>query len=258
MTVATRIDSFTPPVVTQLSLYEGIKTAFANAGFTNPFDDYTSGTERYLIYAIVLDSSKTYGTTYLRIRLLNNLAITQSIFSTWTVSNHTGTNPSTEVGYTTLANNIQVNFVSLNGGNEYKLIMLMQGTVIIPLGFISPANKPLWWDLNAWNYCFFPISSNFDTWRSTALNPYGNADHNNSLNVPRMGSANPQTNRRDLLPGIIAYTATNQGISGRTSDDLVTVAASGTTRYDLLQIPEDTREYLILHPASGGLAVRVK
>lgn len=258
MVVATRIDSFIAPVITQQSLYDGIKAAFANAGFVSPFDEYTSGTERYLVFAIVLDSSKTYGTSYLRIRLLNNLAVVQSIYSTWTVANHTGTNPSQEVGYTTPVNNAQINFVSLNGGDEYKLIMLMQGTIVIPLGFISPANKPTWWDLNAWNYCFFPTSTIFDTWRTTNLNPYANTDHNNSLNVARMGNANSQTNRRDLLPGIIVYTTSNQGISGRTSDDLVSVAGNGTTRYDVLQIPGDTKEYLILYPASGGLAVRIK
>lgn len=257
MAIATRIDSFVAPTWTQATLFDGIKAAFANAGYPAPFDDYTSGTDRIVVYAIALDTTKTFGTTYLRIRLTNTFIIGQQLYSTWNTSTKTGLNPSSEITYTALIATTQVSFTALNGAAEYKLVMLTQGTNAIALGFVAPANKPAWWDLNAWNYCYVPTANTFAVFRSTNLNPYNSSDNDSSLNLTRMGTANNQTNRRDLLPGIIFYTQTNQGISGRTSDDLVMLAGSGATRYDTVQIPNDTKQYLLLNPASGGLAVRV-
>lgn len=257
MAIAVRTDSFVAPTWTQTSLLDGIKAAFTNAGFTATFDEYTSGTDRIVVYAIVLDAAKTYGTSYLRIRLTTGFIIGQQLYSTWTIATHTGLNPSSEITYTALTATTQVNFTALNGASEYRLIMLTQGTNAIALGFVAPTNKPAWWDLNAWNYCFVATANTFATFRSTNLNPYSNTENDSSLNQTRMGIANSQTNRRDLLPGVIFYSQTNQGISGRTSDDLVMLAGSGTTRYDTIQIPGDTKQYLLLNPASGGLAVRV-
>lgn len=258
MVVATRIDSFVAPTITQQTLYDGIKQAFSNAGYAaTPFDEYTSGTDRIVVYAIALDAAKTYGITYLRIRLTTGFIIGQQLYSTWAIATHTGTNSSTELTYTALTTSTQANFTALNGGAEFKLVMLSQGTITIALGFVSPANRPAWWDLNAWNYCYVPTTNTFAVFRSTALNPYSNAENDSSLNVARMAIANIQTNRRDLLPGVIFYSQSNQGISGRTSDDLVMLAGSGSTRYDSIQIPSDTKQYLLLNPASGGLAVRI-
>ncbi|MGL5925487.1 hypothetical protein [Chroococcidiopsis sp.] len=257
MAIASRIDSFVAPTLTQQSVYDGIKQAFSNAGFTVVHDEFTSGADKVVVYVCALDTAKAYGVTYLRIRLTTGFVIGQQLYSTWSIATHTGTNPSTEITYTALIANTQINFTALNGAAEFKLIMLTQGVNAIALGFVAPANKPAWWDLNAWNYCFIATSNTFAAFRSTNLNPYSNSDNDSSLNVSRMATANVQTNRRDLLPGIIFYTQTNQGISGRTSDDLVMIAGSGTTRYDTIQIPGDTKQYLLLNPTSGGLAVRI-
>lgn len=257
MAIATRTDSFVAPTWTQATLFDGIKAAFSNAGYATTFDDYTSGTDRIVVYAIALDATKTYGTTYLRIRLTNTFTIGQQLYSTWNTATKTGLNPSAEITYTAPIATTQVSFTALNGAAEFKLVMLSQGTNAIALGFVSPANRPAWWDLNAWNYCFVAIANTFTTFRSTNLNPYNNTESDSSLNQTRMGIANSQTNRRDLLPGVIFYSQTNQGISGRSSDDLVMLAGTGTTRYDTIQIPNDTKQYLLLNPASGGLAVRI-
>lgn len=257
MTISARADSFVAPTFTQQSLFNGIKTAFLNAGFTATFDDYTSGTDKVVVYAIMLDSTKTNGTSYLKIRLTTGFIIGQQILSTWNATTKAGTGGSTELTYPALATTTQVNFVSLAAVPELSLVMLTQGTTAIALGCLSPINRPSWWDLNAWNYSFIPITNTFTTFRATTLNPYLNTEQDCSLNAVRMAIANSQTNRRDLLPGVIFYSQTNQGISGRSSDDLVMVSASGSTRYDILQIPGDTKQYLILSPISGGLAVRI-
>lgn len=255
MAIAVRTDTFVAPTLTQQTIYNAIKIAAGNVSLAI-YDEYTSGTDKIIVYSVTLDNTKTFGISYLRIRLTLGLILNQQIYSTWNATTHVGTNGSTEITYVTLVNNIQINFVALDGQNEYKLIALTQGTTTIVLGFVAPINKPLWWDLNAWNYVFIVTGSTFATFRTTALNPYANAEHDTTLNTARMGVANPQTNRRDLLPGVIFYTQNNQGISGRSSDDLVMFAGSGTTRYDVVQVPGDTKQYLILSPQSGGLAVR--
>ncbi|MBE9191442.1 hypothetical protein IQ230_14010 [Gloeocapsopsis crepidinum LEGE 06123] len=257
MPVATRVDSFVAPTITQTTLINGIRQAFVNAGYPTPFDDFTSGTDRILVYQIVLDAARTSGTAFLRIRLTSTLVIGQQVLSSWNTSTKAGTNGSTEVTFTAVATGSQVNFVSLNATPELALIMLTQGTLAIPLGFFAPINRPSWWNLDAWNYCFVPTGNTFAAFRSTTNNPYANITYDTSLNVNRMGTANSQTNRRDILPGVILYTQSNQGIAGRSSDDLIMVAASGSTRFDTLQIPGDTKEYLILDPSVGGLAVRI-
>lgn len=257
MVLASRTDSFIAATITQQTLYDGIKQAFLNAGYNPAFDDYVGGTDKILVYAIAYDTTKTYGTTYLRIRITTGLVVNQQLYSTWVVSSHTGTNPSSEIAYAALANTNQVNFIALNAGIEFKLIVIWTSAITYVTGFIAPFNKPVWWDVNAWNYCFMPTDNTYSTFYSTALNPYNSQTYYNSLNNTYMGSANLQTNRRDLLPGIIFYSNSNRGIAARSSDDLVMTAASGTTRFDTFQVPNDTKQYLLLNPASGGLAVRV-
>lgn len=257
MVLALRTDSFVASAVTHQTLFNGIKQAFLDSGFTASFDDYVSGTDKIVVYAIVTDSTKTNGTSYLRIRVTTGLAIFQQLFAGWTVATHVGTNGSTEIAYTAIIPTTQVNFTALKANPELSLVMINQGTNVIALGFLSPANRPGWWDLNAWSYCFIPTTNTFAAFRSTVLNPFTNPENDSSLNFIRLGNPNNQTNRRDLLPGVILYTQTSQGITGRSSDDLVSVSATGSTRYDTLQIPGDTKQYLIINPAAGGLAVRI-
>lgn len=262
MPVATRTDSFVAATITQQNLYDGIKQAFVNAGYSAPFDEFTSGTDKIAIYKVDVDTSKTYGSAYLRIRVNTSLGIGSQIFSNWTVSTHAGLNGSSEIGFNNLPINIQVNFVSLNANPEYKMVLLYQAGNYYPLGYISPINRPLWWDLNNYPYVFIPHNTNFGNWRMCNLHPYfisgtNYQDCDTTLNNGRMGNANSITNRRDVLSSVIIYTQGNQGIAGKTSDDMVMVAANGATRFDTIQIPGDTKEYLLINPASGGLAVRV-
>lgn len=256
MAIATRVDSFVPATLTHQSLYDGIKLGFTNAGFSNIVDQYIAGTDKIIVYGIVLDSAKTFGTTYLRVRVTSTLVIATAIYTAWNATAHTGSNASNEVAYPALVSSAPINFVALNGGDEFKFAVLWSGAVTLFLGFIAPANRPAWWDLNTWNYCFFPTDSTLTLLYSSLLNPYNTQTTHTSLNNVYMGLSNLQTNRRDVLPGVIFYNASNRGIAGRTSDDLIMVAASGASRFDTIQIPGDTKEYLLLSNVSGGLAVR--
>lgn len=258
MAIFTRIDTSVAPSVSQLNVYDGIKVAFANAGYSAPIDDYISGTDRILVYQITIDATKVYGSAFLKIRVSSTRVIGQQILTNWNVSTHAGLNANTESVYTALTSTNQVNFTALNGGVECKIVIVQQGAVAIFLGYISPENRPSWWNLDSFVYIFHPSSSALSTWKGVNFTPVGDVDLACSLGVAFMADANSQTNRRDILPGIIFYSRGNQGIVGKSSDDLAMVAASGTTRFDTLQIPNDTKEYLLIAPFSGGLAVRTK
>lgn len=256
MAIAIRTDTLLAPGFTHQTLYNAAKTALNNSGYITLFDEFITGTDKIAVFSIVLDSTKTFGTTYLRVRITATFVIAEQIYATWNATTHVGTNGSSEIVYAALVTTSQINFTSLNGGSEYGFSIFNQGVNTFILGAVAPTNKPSWWDLNAWNYCFLPTTATFSLFRTTGLNPYANTENDTTLNTPRMNIANTQTNRRDLLPGIVFYNQSGQGISGRSSDDLVMVAAGGTTRYDVVQIPNDPKQYLILNPAAGGLAAR--
>lgn len=258
MAVATKIDSFIAPTITQQNLYDSIKQGFANAGYSAPFDEFTSGTDRIVIYAVVVDSTKLAGTAYLRIRVTTALAVNQQIYSGWSTSTRTGSNGSAEVGYAAFTTNLAVNVIALNANPEYRLILLYQNTAYYPLGHFSPTNKPTWWDLNSFPYVFIPIGNNFNFLRSSNLNPHNNSEYDIGLAMTtRLGTANTITNRRDILQGLILLSQNNTGLGGRTSDDLVLFSGNGTSRFDILQIPNSTNQYLVINPSSGGIAVRI-
>lgn len=258
MVIATRTDSALSGTITQTSLTDALIVAFTNAGFSAPFDNYTSATDRILVYQLTLDATKTYGSIFLRIRVTTALVVFQQLFATWNTSTKAGTSGSVEVSYVTLSTTNPINFVSLNGGNEFRLVLLTQTVLFMPLGLVAPANRPAWWDLTNWAYGFIFINTAMNTLRTSALNPYANADFDTFLNNTRMGGANPATNRRDLLTGIVLLTQSNNGAGCRSSDDLAMVAGSGAARYDTQNIFGTTQQYLVINPISGGLAVRVQ
>lgn len=257
MAIASRVDSVLNSNWTQAALVDALKIAMINAGYSAPISDFVSGTDRIIVYSIVLDSAKTYGTSFLRIRIASTFVIGTQLYATWNTANNTGTGNGAEILTTALVTTTTVNFVSLNGSLEHKLVLVFQNAIYYPIGFLSPENKPAWWDLNSFNYCFIPSGITFALLRGTTINPYVNTDHDSTLNVARMATANLITNRRDVLPGVVLYTQANVGISGRTSDDLIMLAATGTTRLDIVQIPGDTKQYLVINPAAGGLCIRV-
>jgi hypothetical protein len=54
---------------------------------------------------------------------------------------------------------------------------------------------------------------------------------------------------------MVIYSAT-QGIAAQTSNEILTVAALGQTRFELIQFIAVTEEYLLLNPGYGTMALR--
>lgn len=258
MVVASRIDTSLAATITQSSYVTALKTAFTNAGFSSPVDDYTSGTDRILTYQFDVDNTKLLGSNFLRVRVTSGLITYQQLYTSWNATTHTGNNANTEITYSTLSTANTIGFVSLNGGSEYKFIFVTQGTTFLPLGIIAPANRPDWWDLNNWSYGFIWTSASMAAIRTSGINPYNNADFDLLLNSTRMASINPQTNRRDILAGLVLLTQSNAGSGGRTSDDLAQICGSGSGRYDVLSVFGTTQQYLVINNASAGIAIRTQ
>lgn len=256
--VAIRTDSTLGTNFTQATLSAAIKAAMTSAGFSGTIDDYTSATDRYLVYSFVTDATKTYGTVYYRIRISTAFIIYCSIYSSWNSTLRTGNNASSEITFAGLTTANTINFVSLNGGIEYKIVLITQTATFIPLGIISPSNKPNWWNLNQWNYAFFWSSPLLSIVTGSTLNPYGSTAYSFINNDNRMSNANLQTGTSDILTGLILTTSTARGIVGKTSEDLGSACVSASSRYNT--IPSDTvnQDYLIINPVSGGLVIKVQ
>lgn len=262
---ATKTESSVAPNITQASLIAGIKSAMAATGYSsNPFDEYTSGTDRFLVYQITFDAAKTYGVVYLQIKVTSALAVAQRLYTGWDAVAHTGTNPGTETAVTgaTFASNIQIDFLGLAKSPEFRIVGIYQGNTYCFLGYLRPENKPTWWDENSFPYCFIPLSSsNWLTWYTAGITPYtgslstsGRVQSN--FTVSQMANVNPITNRRDIVSGLMLFAASNEGIAGRTSNDVAMVSATGLARRDAIQVAAGVEEYLLLLPTAGGPAIR--
>ncbi|MCC5669881.1 hypothetical protein LC653_40275 [Nostoc sp. CHAB 5784] len=210
MAVATRTISSLSAPFTQAQLSTALQAAFVNAGFTSLFDSFTSGTDLVLVYAFVVDGAKTFGTTYLRVRITNTFIINQALYSTWNATTHTGGNSSTEVAYSTLVSTTSVTFNALNASGEVRLILATQGALFLPLGMIAPINRRSSWDLKDWNWGHIFISSTMLILRSSGLNQYSNAENDIALaGSTRLATANVQDNERDILSGLILLNQSN-------------------------------------------------
>ncbi|BDA73058.1 hypothetical protein CAL7716_072240 [Calothrix sp. PCC 7716] len=256
MAVATRIDSALAATITQTSLVNALITAFTNAGYSAAFDNYTSGTDRVLIYRFDADASKTFGSNFLRIRVTTALVINVTIGTAFNTSTKALSNGSTEIVFTALSTTVNINFTALNAGSEARLVLLTQGATFIPLGMIIPANRPSWWNLDSWNYGFIFIASAMSVIRSSSISPYSNSDYE-IFSSTRLSAINTQTNRRDVLTGLILLTQSNAGVAGKTSDDLGIAAATGSARFDTLSFPDNTQQFLLVNTGTSGFAVRV-
>ncbi len=258
MVVASRTDSSLATGFTQSSLGDALKQAFINAGFPSAIDDFTSGTDRNIVFSHVADSSKAYGTNFLKVRINSSLTIFQQLFTSWNTSTKSGSNGSSEYSYSSsvLSASSSLSMTSLNGGSEYRFVCLSQSSNFWLLGTLIPANRPAWWDLNSFSYGFFCTSvSSLKTWRSSNVNPYSNTDFNLNLGFNEMAIANPVTNKRDMIIGLLLLSQSTAGVAGKTSDDLAHCCASGVARYESIQASGN--QYLIISPGVGALGVRI-
>lgn len=258
MVVATRTDTTLAAGWTQTTFMTALQAAFTNAGYSTPLSNYTSGTDRLLAYDFAVDNTKTFGINYLRLRFTTGFVLGQQIYSGWNAGTNTGTNGSTEATFTALSSTLAINFIALNGGSEFKLVIVNQTSSIIPLGILVPSNRRSTWDLNSWPFGFIFTTANCNVLRAPSLTPFSSTDYDTFLNNSRMASASTIDNRVDGLTGINLLTQSNTGSPARTSDDLASLAVNGVARFSLVNPFGTSQQYLVINPVAGGLGVRVQ
>jgi hypothetical protein len=245
------------PTITQANLTTAIKNALAATNFPTLFDE-VSGDPHLVIYEITLNNTATFGKAYLEIEITNDLKVRQRLHTNWDPIANTGANSGPWGPQIQFNNSTEITFRGFEKSDECRLVGIRQSNQIQFLGYLYPANKPAWWSENSSLYCFIPGSNNFVTWHGAAASnsPYGNATYTSSLGRAQMASSNPITSKRDVVTGILLYSNSNQGVCGRTSDELVMVSGSGLGIYDIIQVTPNVEEYTLLVPAAGGLALR--
>lgn len=254
------------PTHSQVTLVTLIKNAFAAAGFDAPYADTTVGTDKIIVYRIISDVAKTYGTAYLRIKIASTRAISQTIGTNYNLTTNVLENPSTESTATIFVTNIFIEVRTFAKASEFRFVVLSQGSLIGFYGYLKPQSKHPCFDEEVAPYLFqsanvFTASNHFVSWVCTAITPYYTAPNYTTTFFTDMASiylatANPVTNKRDSLGGMILYPSSNQGIAAKTSDDIIMLAASGLTRFDLIQVTPGIEEYTLIFAAAGSMAIR--
>jgi len=243
--------------ITQNLLVNEIKLAAAATDLGIPFDEYVSGTDNYLVFEVVQDANTAFGKVYHHWQIRADLQIHCRLCSSWGIANKNGADDSGSFSHSVLNGTDPIAVLTVSGGSEYQFIIFSQGINLVVLGGIYPARKPDWWSLSSWNYYFTPDYNDYRRFRSTRKNPYSNIYHDVSLKNSRMGNANIHTGRRDVVQGVLFFSQSNQGISGKSSDDLVSCAAAGSSLGDVIEVPVTGERYLILDKNAGGLGVRI-
>jgi hypothetical protein len=246
--------------ITQQNLYDTIKARFVAAGYTL-VSEFTIDTNKAIVFRLTLDSTKIYSRIFLRIRVTTDLIVYQQIYTSWDTVTSSGNFPSTESAGVTFANNVAIDFVSLVSSPEYRFVILSQGIMIALLGILRPGTKPTFWSEDSFPYAF--INGNnwdegnmFRTWFSCASSPYGNVgDFTSNMADSRLSRPNPLNNLRDSQAGMILFSG-SQGIAGQTSNDFLSVAAVGQTRFEEIIFTAGVEEYLLLNPNYGAMALR--
>lgn len=254
---ATRTTTTLATGITQATLNSALLTAFTSAGYNAPYDNYTTGTDRVLVYEFVYDASKTYGKVYYKLRITSGLSLFYQVCSAWNTATKVATNPSPELNTIVVSTTSAITFDALSEETEYKFVMLTQSTNSIIMGIICPFNKPGWWNVNAFPYGFAVSNSALNAFAGCTLNPYSNGNYISFFSTSNLATVNLQTNKRDIITGMILLTASTRGVAGKTSDDIGMGACNGSSRFDVLTFPGTTQEYLVLNPVTGGMVIRI-
>lgn len=244
------------PTHTQTSLVNAIKNAFSQISLGSLQAELTQGTNKILVYSVSLNN--TYA--FLQIKVTSSLAVTQQLFADWNSSNNTGISGGQESTSATFTSNAILEVRTFNSPDEFKLVALSQSTKYALLGCLRPETKHPNFDESIAPFIFqFSNGWNtpFVTWHSTGLSPYANAIYTSNMGNANLKQAHPISNKRDILAGMLLFNNAGQGIAGKTSDDIVSVASGGLNKFDSIQDPNGGNEYILLYPGNGSMAIRI-
>lgn len=247
---ATRTTATIAAPHTQESLTAAIRTRMNATGFGNPFDEFQADGNEYLIYQVVRDPSKTYGSLFFWVQITPSLEVSQMAFTAWNATTHTGENAGSSTNALTFDPEALINFVGYNAGTEFKLLVGYQaslnfGKIEAFIGFISPLTKPAFWDENISPYIFIATSSfaRLREWYTVGNTPYQTPYITSNLTNAEWNGRNPFNNQPDILTKALFF-GSNQGLVGITSDDLGQVSELNLSVGDI--VTSGTKQYAVL------------
>jgi hypothetical protein len=214
------------PGITQESLFEGLKTAFLAAGHTTIYAEFDDGDNKNVVYEIVNDSTKTFGTVYLHIQVNYYLEVNQRLHTSFNKLDNTGSNYG-EYNPREFSESYGIRWISLNNGSEFKLVMLYQGPAWICLGVLRPQGMPPYWNENESPYCLVSsLNQPLEHFHLSEVNPY-EADEESPEYEERIlstlytsrtpKSRNPFTNDVDIVAGFPFIPQSDRGMFGMSS-----------------------------------------
>lgn len=246
-----------PSPITQVTLLSGLREAMIATGFPATLKQYSSGTDQFVVWQLVSDATKTYGTAFYRLRVTSGLAVTHAIGATWTDATNTLGNPSSELHSVTYSGSTPIKCLGFST-NEYKFLLVTQGATQQLLGYFRPPDAPSF-DENSFPRIFIPSNQDLTTCSCTGLSPYGSTlTFTTSLGNSFMASPDSFLQQRSQALGFFLYGPSNTGIIARSSDDLGMGATSGLSRGDtLVDATDNTKQYFVNRGVAGGLLIRI-
>lgn len=261
-----RTNSSIAAPITGTLLRDGLRAAIQNTGIGARIDDYTSGNETRDVYQQDYGTALTYSNAFIETRINTlTMMISLALYHSFNTTTNTGSaNPAVTQNNMVINTATSVNFVSLDGGAEFRMVLVIQGSTIGVLALVRPTlARPAWWTDS--DYPYFFINRNitgisqlvqFDSTGGTALTPFSSITQ--EVRAAKVLGLNPNS-RRQLVTGVQLQTSTgtNRGLIGQFSNDFALCSGTNALALDLIEVVPGVNEWLILNPAEGGLAVRI-
>jgi len=261
--VMTRTDSSLSPTITATNFENSLHTAMLDAGFTLWYS-YTASGQNRRIYREVFNSS-TYGTAFYEIRINTTTRdFSVAAYVSFNTTTNTGTGAITGTTFTPTTGDA-INYTALNGGSEFRLVLIRQAGTLAVVGQIRPSlNKPSWWNEDNYPYVWYIMYLTSNQWNNlqtvggASLSPWNY--NTSSVIVPRAIRGTVPGGQREISNAVeLGSTASfpPAGTCGVFSNDIAQSSTEGLVPgVDVLVVTPGTEEYLVIQAASGGLVVR--
>jgi len=256
--VMTRTDTSQSPTITATNFENSLHTAMLNAGFTL-WHTYTASGENRRIYREIFNSS-TYGTAFYEIRInTTSRQLSIAAYVAFNTTTNTGTGTITSINSFTPTTGNQIDYVALNGGSEFRVVLIRQAGTLAIVGQLRPSlNKPSWWDENNYSYVWYIRNLTTNQWSVVTTGaPWSSAT---AVLVSRTIRGTVPGGQREIANAVelaSVSTASPGGTCGVFSNDIAQSSTEGLVPgVDMLVVTAGTEEYLVLEAASGGLVVR--
>jgi hypothetical protein len=239
------------PTVTPQSLNDGLKVAFAAAGYGGtPYAEFDESGSKNLVYQIVNDISKAFGTIYLHVVISNDCAVSQQLHTSFDLQTNTGTNTRSPNFSNNFAEDDQVNWTALNNGAEFKWVMLYQNSRVVCLGTMRPDGMPDFWDEDIAPYVLVNDTSNspIERFRMAEITPYSGEIIQTNLYMGVPNSRNPFDQQVDIVSRLILSPDSGEGIFGMTSGMIAQATDQDLSVGDTILLADGKEYFVILKP----------